>query len=283
MINGIRIVDSQVHLWARDTAERPWIATGKSYAHKSGQEFTAVQLLDEMNRAGVDSAILIPPSWEGDRNDVVCEAAIEHKGRFGWMGRLNLRSRQGLAPLSDWRRQSGALGVRLTFVRGESREWLTDGTAQWFWPEAQAVGLPVMVYAPGQIDAIERIAKDHPALPLIIDHLGLEPTSGESRLDPSVIQPLLKLAKLPNVAVKASALPAMVHEPYPYISLHPVIQEVTEAFGALRVFWGSDLSRLPCTYSQAISLFTEELGFLSRNQQVWIMGQGIEAWLGIGD
>lgn len=279
MIDGIRVVDSQVHIWARDTADRPWIATGKSYAHRGGQEFTATQLLAEMDRAGVDNAILVPPSWEGDRNDVVSEAAIKHSGRFEWMGRLDLRSRQGFGQLAAWKRQQGTVGVRLTFVRGESRQWLTDGTADWFWPEAQEASLPVMVYAPGQVEAIRRIATNFPGLRIAIDHLGLEPSDGRSKLDPEVVLPLLPLAQLPNVAVKASALPAMVREPYPFPSLPPLIERVTDSFGAERVFWGSDLSRLPCSYSQAISLFLEECAFLSRTQQEWIMGRGIEAWL----
>ncbi len=31
-----------------------------------------------MGKAGVDRAILVPPSWEGDRNDVALEAAQAH-------------------------------------------------------------------------------------------------------------------------------------------------------------------------------------------------------------
>ena len=35
------------------------------------------------------------------------------------------------------------LGVRVTFI-GPAQAWLTDGTADWFWPEAEKAGLPVM-------------------------------------------------------------------------------------------------------------------------------------------
>ena len=40
------------------------------------------------------------------------------------------------------------LGVRLTFKR--SAKWLTDGTADWFWPAAEKAGLPVMFLASGR-------------------------------------------------------------------------------------------------------------------------------------
>jgi hypothetical protein len=46
-----------------------------------------------------------------------------------------------------------------------------------------------------------------------------------------------------------------------------------------RVFWGTDLSRLRGTYRQAVTLFTEELDFLSTTDEEWIMGRGIAEWL----
>jgi len=85
---------------------------------------------------------------------------------------------------------------------------------------------------------------------------------------------------LPNVAVKASALPAYSSHDYPYYNLHPYLRRVFEAFRPRRMFWGTDLTRLPCTYRQAITLFTEELPWLSGDDQEWVMGRGICDWLG---
>jgi predicted TIM-barrel fold metal-dependent hydrolase len=90
---------------------------------------------------------------------------------------------------------------------------------------------------------------------------------------------LLKFARLENVAVKASCLPCYVDEPYPFPTLHPQIRRVVEAFGPERVFWGTDLSQLPCPYRQAVTLFTEELDFLSTSDKEWIMGRAIARWL----
>ena len=42
----------------------------------------------------------------------------------------------------------------------------------------------------------------------------------------------------------------------------------------------TDLSRLPCTYRQAVTMFTEELPWLSEDDKAWIMGRGLCAWLG---
>ena len=45
-------------------------------------------------------------------------------------------------------------------------------------------------------------------------------------------------------------------------------------------FWGTDLSRLPCTYREAVTMFTEEIPWLSREDKEWIMGRGVCEWLG---
>ena len=68
----MRIVDSQVHIWGANTPERPWPAR----AHAHGDEpLGAEQLLPAMDAAGVERVILVPPSWEGDRNDLAIAAA----------------------------------------------------------------------------------------------------------------------------------------------------------------------------------------------------------------
>ena len=46
------------------------------------------------------------------------------------------------------------------------------------------------------------------------------------------------------------------------------------------MFWGSDFTRLPCTYRQCLTHFTEELPWLSATDKEWIMGRGVCEWLG---
>jgi hypothetical protein len=36
-----------------------------------------------------------------------------------------------------------------------------------------------------------------------------------------------------------------------------------DALGPQRLYWGSDLTRMPCSYSQCVRLFTDELRWLS--------------------
>jgi predicted TIM-barrel fold metal-dependent hydrolase len=90
----------------------------------------------------------------------------------------------------------------------------------------------------------------------------------------------LALAKRPNIAVKASALPGYADDEYPYRMLRPFLWRVYSAFGPQRMFWGTDLTRLPCTYRQSVTMITEEIHWLSGADKEWIMGRGLCAWLG---
>jgi L-fuconolactonase len=272
------IVDAQVHIWQEDTPGRPWPPGQAGRAHRS-EPLTAAGLLAEMDEAGVSRTVLVPPSWEGDRNDLSQAAAEAHPDRFAVMGRLSLTDPASRALLRTLRQQPGMLGLRFTFHTEKQRPWLTDGTADWLWPAAEAAGVPLMILPPGSLPQVAVIAERHPALRLVIDHLAL--TRGRSEDEAFAHMPeLLALAQRPNVAVKATALPTYSSEAYPYLGLHKHIRSVYDAFGPKRMFWGSDLSRLSCTYRQCVTLFTEELPWLSETDKEDIMGRGLCEWLG---
>jgi predicted TIM-barrel fold metal-dependent hydrolase len=169
------------------------------------------------------------------------------------------------------------LGLRVTSNTAEARA-LFDDPAGWVWNEAERAGLPVMVSPSGLLPQLDRIAGHHPELKLVIDHLALLRAKDNAAFDD--LPKLLRLARLANVAVKTSALPAYSSHDYPYYNLHPYLRRVFDAFGPRRMFWGTDLTRLPCTYRQAITLFTEELPWLSTADQEWVMGRAICDWLG---
>ena len=46
------------------------------------------------------------------------------------------------------------------------------------------------------------------------------------------------------------------------------------------MFWGSDVSRLPCTYREGVTMFSGEMPWLGADDPDWIMGRGVCEWLG---
>jgi hypothetical protein len=45
------------------------------------------------------------------------------------------------------------------------------------------------------------------------------------------------------------------------------------------MFWGTDITRMPCSWRQCVTMFTEELPWLSATDKELIMGRAVCAWL----
>jgi L-fuconolactonase len=271
------IADAQVHVWTAPTACRPWRPGWK--AHRE-QPLEPSDVLHEMDEAGVMRAVLVPPYWEGQGNDLVLEAARTYPDRFAAIGRID--TAEALTPevIADWRRQPGMLGFRSSFIRPPLTDALVNGDMEWLWQGAERAAIPLylLVYHE-HAHLIDKIAVDHPGLKIVVNHLGLDSAEKGAHAFRG-LDKLLVLAKRPNVAVAASALPCYATDAYPYRSVQPYLQRVYDAFGPQRIFWGTDFQRLPCTYIQAVEMFTEEMRWLTSDDLSWIMGGGLCEWLG---
>lgn len=270
----MQLTDAQVHIWGANTPERPWPSGDQVHPQREiplGKD----ELLQAMDEAGVNRAVLVPPSWEGIYNDLVLEAAAAHPARFAAMGRVDLQQPRSLR---DWLAQPGMLGVRTIFYLPAQRPWLSDGTAEWLWKEAEEHAIPMMSFSPGQTASYGDIARRHPAMRLVIDHCNLGLDVKDDAIGPE-LEPLLALADQANIAVKISSLPSFVTESYPFRSLHGHIKSIIDAFGVQRCMWGSDLTRLTCPYRQWLQVILEELDFLDDHDRAMLLGGTLENWL----
>ena len=266
------IVDAQVHLWKASSPDYTWNPGAKP---QLPEPFTIERALPMMDEAGVDRVVVVPPGLN-DNNSYGLEAARRHPDRFAVMGRIPLQDPKSAALLPRWKENKGMLGVRVTFL-GKDAAWLTDGTADWFWPAAEKAGLPVMFLAFGMVDKFGPIAQRHPGLNLIIDHLGMNTAIAKEGRTAEVIGHAVALAKYPNVSIKLSNLVNLSLEPYPFRDLTPHLRRVFDAFGPRRCHWGTDLTNglARATWRQRITHFTEELTFLSDSDREWVIGRSI--------
>ena len=136
--------------------------------------------------------------------------------------------------------------------------------------------------ATDSLSEIGRIAERHPGLRLTIDHLGGR--GGTSTLKDAAamthMPQLLALAKYPNVAVKATGVPHYSSEAYPFPALHPICGRSTRRLVRSRMFWGTDISKMPCSWRQCVTMFTEELPWLKGRDLDLVMGEALCAWWG---
>jgi L-fuconolactonase len=258
------ILDAQIHVWE---TVRPG-----AVPHRS-RPFLGEDAIAAMDAAGVDSAVLVPPLWDVRGNGPAIRAAAAHPDRLAVMGRPWSR----VPPRALVHVAPPLVGYRLVAAFEPFRGQILRGDADAFWRAAERRSNPVMVFGVGLMRELDRIAARHPDLPLIIDNLGL-PRDARSPEVGAHIDALLPLARRPNVAVKASALPCYSVGSYPFVDILPIFTRVLEAFGHQRVFWGSDLTRLPCSYSECVEQVRHGLG-LTASEQGWVLGRGLAAWL----
>ena len=265
------IVDAQVHIWANNKPTNP--------AHRQVSTFSKDDLLKEMDAAGVAAAVIHPPSsWDPSSNELAVEAARQHPDRLAVLGNFPLDRPESRALIDGWKRRSGMLGLRFTFLQPHQRTWPTDGTIDWLWPAAERAGLPVALLAGNFLPLVGQVAARHPKLQLIVDHLG-RPSGTKDDAAWANLHELLALARYPNVAVKATGAPSYSSEPYPYRNIHGHLRRIYDAFGPERMFWGTDITRMPCSWRQCVTMFTEELPWLSARDKELIMGRALCAWL----
>jgi predicted TIM-barrel fold metal-dependent hydrolase len=269
------IIDAQVHLWAAETPNRPWPVDGQKRAHLKAP-MSYENMLSDMDKAGVDRVIIVPPSWEGDRNDYALMAAHHHPNRFAVMGRLCLEDSASPSRLFTWMNVPALLGVRVNFS-DEKLRWLSDGTADWFWPAAEKAGIPIMMHCPGQQQKIADIAMHHPNLKIIIDHMNLSTRLPVDKLADAV-RATARLAKFPNLSVKLSSVPVYSRESFPYQNMDHHLRHMIDSFGAERCHWGSDLShgkgKIP--YENYVRHFTEGAFFHNTEERRWVMGASLQ-------
>jgi predicted TIM-barrel fold metal-dependent hydrolase len=237
----------------------------------------ADDLVPLMDVAGVDRVLLVPPPWDPDANAESLEAAGRWPDRFRVMGHLDVREELSRPQLETWLDQPWMAGMRLAFRAEYALLRLIDGTTDWLWGAAADAGIPVMVYPPWRLGLMAEIARTHPRLRLTIDHLGIHERTRGLALAHDLGQ-VVGLAAFPNVAVKVSALPLYSEQPFPHRDSHQLVATLVDAFGPERCFWGTDLTRLDCSYHDAVAMM-DETPFLSAEMRELVMGQALLDWL----
>jgi predicted TIM-barrel fold metal-dependent hydrolase len=263
------IVDAHVHLWAKSTPNP---------GHRQVPVLTGGELLAEMDEAGINAAVIQPPNWDPTSNEVAVEAARQHPQRYAVLGWFALDKPESRALVADWKLRPGMKGLRFTFMLPHQVNWPTDGTLDWLWPAAEKAGLPVALGAANFLPVVGQIAERHPGLRLIVDHLGMPARMKDDAAFVN-LPALLALAKHRNVAIKATGAAGYSSAPYPFRNIHPHLEAVYDAFGPERMFWGTDITRMSCSWRQCITLFTEELRFLPPRDLELIMGRSLCHWL----
>jgi L-fuconolactonase len=234
------VIDSQVHVYAANTPDRPWHSVPNWPDHVTGDEMVAA-----MDAVGVDGAIFISSfsMYQYDSSYAV-EVQQAHPGRFGLVKPVNPDNPAVADVIAEWKETPGTVGIRI-MMTPEAERNPTDPGLDVILREAVRHDFPVNMLSWGNIDAGIAVVDRHPDTRFIIDHLSiLQPRTPPAAPEPWADLPkVLDLAKRPNAVIKVSGACTLSREPYPFPDIWDPLARVFDAWGLDRCLWGTDWTR----------------------------------------
>ena len=227
------IVDSQIHLWEN----------GKMSAHhRQIPTYSMDDALAEMAAAGVDAAVIHPPSTLGEAvNALAVEAARLHPDKFCILGHFDLQSPDRENIVAHWRRAAGHARVPLHLQPAASEGVVDRRLARLVLGGVREGGT---AHRPAGRRAHGRPRQDRRA-PSRAEAAHRPPwprraaaAAGPTTRPLPICREMLALAKYPNVAVKLSGAPSYSSQPYPYRNIHGYLRQIFEAFGPAALLLG---------------------------------------------
>jgi predicted TIM-barrel fold metal-dependent hydrolase len=179
----------------------------------------------------------------------------------------------------------GATGFTHYFAE-QNDGWLASDEGLEFFDVAARLGLVASLSVePTWFDDLARIARAYPTMPILLHHLGFARSADSP--ESAGLAALVKLADLPNIAVKVSGFyyGSGKTDDYPYVAQTALFERIYDAFGAHRLTWGSDFPVSAwdaCTYPQTLDVVRRHCAFLSAADLGWIMGETIARILATG-
>lgn len=192
------------------------------------------RLLEEMNGAGIDRAVLFAEDLQVSTK-FLADLRRRDPGHFAVVGTVDPLAPHAADTVEEARSRCGSAGVELRPGKSGHR-WLNTPSVMPLWARLEALGLCVnLCIASQDYNQFSDVVTGFPSLRVVLEDLGSGPETMLSQYVPI----LLEYARYPQVHVSISRLFRVSSIPHPYPDLWPVLEEVYRAFGPERLVWGS--------------------------------------------
>lgn len=264
-------IDAHSHIWTPDTDGYP-LAPGWRRLNMDPASFTAEELQQQMAAVGVNRTVLIQMSFYGFDNSYMLDSIRKFPGKFAGVAVIDQNGRR---PDVEMRKLKG-LGVSGFRIYPKDRppeSWLSSESMHTMFSTGAHENLAMCcLIDPTELPALDRMCRDFPDTPVVIDHLCRIGVGG--KIDPADAKALCDMARHEQVTVKVSAFYALGKAEPPYRDLAPLIERVYDAFGPQRLMWASDSPFQVVgkhTYKASIDLIQTGLPFLSNQDKEWLL------------
>ncbi len=269
------IIDSHTHAWPRWPYQPP-VPDDESRGKVE-------QLLHEMERNGVDQAVLVCARIDRnpDNNDYISECIKRYPNRLiqfadvdcSWTATYHTPgAADRLAEAADKYRLKGYTH----YLKGnDDGSWFFSDEGKRFFQTTADRGLIASIaMGPHQQAPLRKLAEQFPSIPFLCHHMS-GAKAGEATPHPKLNE-IFVSAKIPNIYIKMSgfAYVSQVSWDYPFSDTSWIVRAIYEHFGPDRLCWGSDypVVRSYMTYQHALEAFRTHCPFIPEADKAKILG-----------
>jgi L-fuconolactonase len=264
-----RIVDPHVHVWKHQAA-LPFAAG----ATVPDWDATPEMLLELMKAHGVAKTVIIQVSHYRNDNRYLATVLKQYPQFFHGVCRVDPLDPAAPDHLSRLTEDDGFHGVRLSPMADASGDWIRGPFMAPLWKRCEELRVPMTLLMP--ISRVPDAAKwidRFPGLTVVIDHMADCPVD-----HPEQLEPLLGLARYPNVFVKISHTWSLSREGYPWVDSQQLVKRLHEKFGPRQLMWATDwpMAKDRATYGQRLTVVQDEMKFLNADDKKWMLSKTVE-------
>jgi L-fucono-1,5-lactonase len=229
-------IDAHHHLWEIARGDYGWLTPDLAPIYR---DFTVADLAPILAGHGVQATILVQAAPTEAETRYLLAAAARHSvvaGVVGWTDFAAADAPQAIARLAA---DPLLVGLRPMVQDIPDDDWLLRPDLV---PGFEALARHDLVFdalvLPKHLPRLLALARRHPDLPVVIDHLA-KPPIRERRFEPWA-RDLAALAARPNVVAKLSGLVTEASVDWTVDDLKPTVDHALACFSPERLLWGSD-------------------------------------------
>jgi predicted TIM-barrel fold metal-dependent hydrolase len=262
-----RLVDAHLHCFAGSKDSR--FPYHERAPYRPDEPATPEQLIECMDGAGVDFAIVVHPEPYQDDHRYLDHCLAAGKGRL--KGTLLLfADREGsVEKMPDLAKRLDVVAARIHAYAPERLPPFGKPKLRGLWKQAADLGLAVQLhFEPRYATGFEPLIKEFAETRVIVDHLG-RPLQGT----PEEHAVVVRWSRFDNVVMKFSSLSPS--STYPHRDLKPIVKELASAYGADRLIYGGGFGAgaTPESYRAALDNGRSYIAHLGAEDQAKIMGE----------
>jgi L-fuconolactonase len=229
------IIDAHQHFWLMKDRQGQWPPPELVAIHR---DFLPADLAPHLAATGVQGTVLVQSLPNVEDTRFMLDLADRHDFILGVVGWVDLKAADAAAVIAELAAHSKLKGLRPMLQDLPEDGWIDDPALD---PAIEAMRKADLAFdalvLPRHLEHLEKFARRHPDLPIVIDH-GAKPIIADG-LYTDWRRAIARLADLENVSCKLSGLLTEAGSQKPQ-AVRPYAETILELFGADRVMWGSD-------------------------------------------